>query len=251
MHDTARTIGRMFFETYCSTGPCAILEVGSQNVNGALRDEAPPGCSYTGVDLEAGPGVDIVLERPHELPFDDETFDAIVSSSCFEHDAMFWLSFLEVVRVTKPGGLIYISAPSNGAYHCHPVDNWRFYPDAAVALAQWAGRQGYAVELVESFVARRVADQWNDCVMVFRRGGHNEPVARRIVDRLPDARNIRRGVDAEVERREERTEDMLLLAETRARLAEREGELAQRTAELRAAEARLAAAEPQWVGFDC
>jgi SAM-dependent methyltransferase len=251
VHDTAHQIGRLFFETYCATGPVAILEVGSQDVNGALRDCAPPGCSYTGVDLCEGPGVDIVLERPHKLPFDDEIFDAVVSSLCFEHDPMFWLSFLEMLRVAKNGALIYINAPSNGSYHCHPVDNWRFYPDAAVALVGWAGLQGYEAELVESFTAARLGDQWNDCVMVFRRGSGNDPITRRMVDRLADARNIRRGIGSEVEKREELSEDMLLLAEVRARLAAREQELAELAAKLRAAEARLAAGDSEWIGFEC
>ena len=116
---------------------------------------------------------------------------------------------------------------------------------------EWARHQGHDAELVESFVARRRTDQWNDCVMVFRRGAGNPPVVRRIVDSLPDARNIRRGSAAALEKEERQTEDMLLLAEALARLAARERELAEIAAELRQVQARLSALVPDWVGFDC
>jgi len=40
----------------------------------------------------------------------------------FEHDVMFWESFLELVRVLRPGGLLYLNAPSNTAFHRYPLD---------------------------------------------------------------------------------------------------------------------------------
>jgi hypothetical protein len=99
------------------------LEVGSQNVNGTLRDFIPLEGEYVGIDVNHGPGVDIVLTDPYEFPFAHDHFDPVISSSCFEHDQMFWLTFLEMVRVVKPRGHIYINAPSNGSYHRYPVDN--------------------------------------------------------------------------------------------------------------------------------
>ena len=101
MHDTAHAIGRLFFETYFPGRAIAVLDIGSQSVNGSLRDCAPAGSSYTGVDLGAGPGVDVVLDKPPHLPFFDQSFDAVVSSSAFEHDPAFWLTFTEMLRVTK------------------------------------------------------------------------------------------------------------------------------------------------------
>lgn len=44
------------------------------------------------------------------------------------------MTFLEYARVIKPGGMIYINAPSNGDYHRYPDDNWRFYPDCGRVL---------------------------------------------------------------------------------------------------------------------
>jgi SAM-dependent methyltransferase len=169
MHDTAYKIGGIFLRTYAKSGD-HILDIGSMDVNGSLRALAPPDCRYVGIDLEAGPGVDIVVGRISQLPFAPASFDAIVTSSCFEHDAMFWQTFVEMCRVLKPAGYIYINAPSKGYMHSYPIDAWRFFPDAGIALRDWAKINFCAVELVESFITRNIADIWNDCVMVFTKG---------------------------------------------------------------------------------
>src|SRR5882757_2811173 len=163
MHDTAYALGSHFFQCYFASRPIKILEIGSQNVNGTLRDRAPAGSLYVGADVTPGAGVDVVFGDRHALPFADEHFNAVISTSCFEHDQMFWLTFIEMARVTASSGYIYINAPSNGAYHSYPSDNWRFYPDSGRALAAWAQHQGRDVTLVESFIAKRKSDKWNDC----------------------------------------------------------------------------------------
>jgi len=172
MHDTAMGLGQLFFELYWQDivgRPRVIVEVGSQDVNGSLRAFAPAGSVYLGIDLEKGEGVDLVATEPSELPLVDESVDTVVSTSCFEHDAMFWLTFLEMVRVLAPGGLIYLNVPSNGKYHAMPEDCWRFYPDSGLALERWAKRMGRDVVLLESFLSERRTGEWNDCVLVFGR----------------------------------------------------------------------------------
>ena len=166
MHPSALDNGRLFFQTYVHKA-CRVLEIGAQDVNGSLRQLAPPGCDYVGVDFVAGPGVDVVLEDPYSLPFADGSADVVVSSSCFEHVEFFWLMFNEVLRVLRPAGLFYLNAPSNGDYHRYPVDCWRFYPDAAMALLRWGQRSGYRPALLESFTTYQRLDVWNDSVAVF------------------------------------------------------------------------------------
>ncbi|WP_455373879.1 methyltransferase domain-containing protein [Limibacillus halophilus] len=168
MHDTAMEFGRLFFETYLAERPGAkILDVGSQDLNGSLRDVAPTGCEYVGLDFAAGKGVDIILEDPYSFPVEVSSFDACVASSCLEHSEFFWLSFLEMLRVLKPGGLLYLNVPSNGAFHRHPVDCWRFYPDSGEALARCGRRNGHDCLLLESFLAEPREDIWYDFVGVF------------------------------------------------------------------------------------
>lgn len=211
MHDTALEIGENFFKLYLDGDAPHILDLGSANYNGSLRDVMPHGAIYVGADMADGPGVDVVLADLNELPFDANRFDAVVSSSVFEHAQFFWINFLEMIRVTKPGGYVYINAPSNGFYHTYPHDNWRFYPDAGVALELWARHAGESLYLVESFTARRKADSWNDFVAVFRKlPASGEVPARLLADEYNDAFNIRTFRSPEVINTEARSEDMLL-----------------------------------------
>ena len=168
MHKTAMEHGRLFFETYMDGSENqTIVDIGSLDVNGSLRSVAPKGCQYIGVDFDEGKGVDVILTDPYQMPFEDESVDVVVSSSCYEHSEFFWLSFLDVLRILRPGGLFYLNVPSNGSFHRYPVDCWRFYPDSGVALQNWGRRNGFDPLLLESFVGLRGTGGWNDFVAVF------------------------------------------------------------------------------------
>jgi SAM-dependent methyltransferase len=153
MHPSAYETGKQFIQRFL---PCdsVVLEVGSYNVNGTLRDFCPPDCRWIGIDHEPGPGVDKVFQGL-TLPFENASVDVVVSTSCLEHDRFFWNTFTEMARVCRPGGYIYINAPSNGAVHRYPVDCWRFYPDAAQALADWSEHCGYPIKVVETEVKKK------------------------------------------------------------------------------------------------
>ncbi len=182
MHYSAYQFGSIFFDNYYKHG-MKVVEIGSQNVNGSLKDalaEIDTDLDYTGVDFVSGNGVDVILDDPYQLPFADESFDMLVSSSCFEHSELFWLSFLEMLRVLKPEGVLYLNVPNNGWVHRYPVDCWRFYPDAGKALETWGNRNNISVQLVESFVGKQLSTKehkpelfgkesgrWNDFVAVF------------------------------------------------------------------------------------
>jgi SAM-dependent methyltransferase len=171
MHPTAMSNCKSFFEAYSNSltnsTRLKIIEIGSQDVNGSLRQVAPPDCEYVGVDFAAGKGVDVVLSDPYSLPLASGSADIVLSSSCFEHSEMFWITYLEILRVLKPSGLFYLNVPSNGAFHRFPVDCWRFYPDSGRALVAWAKRNGVSAALLESYVSSQVGDIWNDFVAVF------------------------------------------------------------------------------------
>ena len=167
MHDTALKAASLFFEIYCNLKSKEILDIGSQNINGSIRDVLQPHHKYIGVDFTDGNGVDIVLDDPYTLPFPSNSIDIITCSSCFEHCEFFWLLFIEMLRVLKEDGLIYLNAPSNGSYHKFPIDAWRFYPDAGLSLEKWSHRSGYNAILLESFILYRKKSNWNDFVAIF------------------------------------------------------------------------------------
>ena len=169
MHKTAEENAKRFFETYISQNNenVSFLEIGSYLSSFNIRSLAPIESNYVGVDLGTGPGVDIVLTDPYKLPFEDNTFDYVISSSCFEHSEFFWVLFLEIMRVLKPTGLFYLNAPSNGDFHRFPVDCWRFYPDSGEALSNWAKRNNYNSGVVEQYTSNNETDIWSDYVSIF------------------------------------------------------------------------------------
>ena len=166
MHHSAMTAAKHFFDKFSNefVEP-TIVEIGSQNVNGSIREVAIPG-KYVGLDFQQANGVDIVLEDAYTFPLPDNYADIIVTSSCFEHSEMFWLTFLEAVRILKPKGLFYINVPSAGDYHAYPVDCWRFYPDAAGALKTWAARNGHDISIEYTTT---LDGYWKDFIVVYRK----------------------------------------------------------------------------------
>ena len=140
-----------------------VLEVGSADFNGGYRQVLDLlECHYTGVDLEPGAGVDIVLDDPYVLPFSDSSFDIVVTGNTFEHADFFWKTFAELCRVVSPIGVVILLVPSAGPVHRYPTDSYRFQPDAMAALAKHAG-----VTLVESWT--NPYGPWYDAVGVFRK----------------------------------------------------------------------------------
>lgn len=143
-----------------------VVEIGSQIVNGSIREVCPKHYTYTGLDYAPGKGVDIVLQDEYTFPLETGCSDIVVTSSCFEHAEMFWLTFLEGMRILRSGGLFYISAPSKGEYHAFPQDCWRFYPDAAKALQKWSARNNMPCEIVKT---KLLDNHWGDFIVVYRK----------------------------------------------------------------------------------
>lgn len=173
MHETAMISGSLFGKVYGKEG-MNVLDVGGQDINGSLRKPFELlNAKYTVLDIEEHPSVDVVMKPGADFPFPDESFDLIVSTSCFEHDPCFWLTFREMCRVIKKDGFIYVNAPSNGYYHRHPGDNWRFYSDAGQALAYWSGKiidsKSYPVKVEETFHNIPKGDVWIDFVCIWKR----------------------------------------------------------------------------------
>jgi cephalosporin hydroxylase len=176
MHFSAYHNAEKFYKKYCAENieNKKILDVGSYDVNGTMKPIFEK-ANYIGMDMEAGPNVDIVANA-NEIPFKENYFDIVLSSSCFEHDDMFWETFLEMCRVLKPGGYMYIQAPQNGPYHGWPGDNWRFYLDSWVALQRWGKNKGYDLELVDRYIDETTPSPenegprfWNDSVGIYRK----------------------------------------------------------------------------------
>jgi SAM-dependent methyltransferase len=111
-----------------------VLEIGSLNINGTVRVFFED-CEYLGIDVGDGPGVDLVC-KGEELDHPDNTYDTVVSTECFEHTPAWLDIFKNMVRMSKPGGLVFFTCASTGrAEHGTskskpedaPLLNWDYY----------------------------------------------------------------------------------------------------------------------------
>lgn len=106
----------------------AVLELGSRARSAITRrHRIPARLEYIGLDILAGPNVDIVGDA-HELSaiFPEKRFVAAFSASVFEHLAMPWKVVLELNKVLAPGGIVYTSTHQTWPPHEEPWDFWRF-----------------------------------------------------------------------------------------------------------------------------
>lgn len=78
----------------------SVIEMGSLNINGTVRDFYENVTEYVGVDLDEGPGVDLVCQAQN-VNFDDESFDVAVSAECFEHNPYWLETFVNMHRIAK------------------------------------------------------------------------------------------------------------------------------------------------------
>lgn len=86
---------------------CRVLEIGSYNVNGSVRQWFE-GCDYLGVDWRPGPGVDRVC-LAHELDEPPESRDTVISTETLEHDKFWPQTLAKAWELLKPGGLLVVT----------------------------------------------------------------------------------------------------------------------------------------------
>lgn len=171
MHLSSIEHMKVLIETYLDRKKnLKVFDLGSYDVNGSYRPLFQnPVWNYQGIDLTDGPNVDIVLKSAYRLPLPSRSADVIISGQAFEHIEFFWLTWLEMVRVLKPGGLIFLLAPSRGPEHRYPLDCWRFYPDAYRALARYASLELLEVSTDWQDSSNAASALWGDTVGAFRK----------------------------------------------------------------------------------
>jgi SAM-dependent methyltransferase len=142
-------MSRLAAEHLAGRAPGEVIDVGSAAIGGGTGYRPifeALGWRYQGCDLEPGANVDVVFEESYRFPFETASIDLVISGQAFEHIEFFWLTFAEIARVLRPGGLAFVIAPSRGHEHRYPVDCWRFYPDGMRALGKWGGLETLVAE---------------------------------------------------------------------------------------------------------
>ncbi len=89
--------------------------------------------NYVGADICHTPYNDLICVA-EKMPFGDETFDFLICSQVLEHVMNPFKCASEMMRVTKKGGTIFITAPFVWDIHDFPGDYWRFSPDGLKLL---------------------------------------------------------------------------------------------------------------------
>ena len=177
-----------------------IVEIGSFVKNdhnelksSILRSAVDTKFKYTGLDIVNGPNVDLLLKDPYKISLPDNSVDVVVSISTFEHTEFFWLVYLEILRILKPGGLFFLNVPSNGIYHRQSTDNWRLYQDRIIALEKWGRKNNFNPKVLEHFTTdHKGRDIWCDYVSVtIKDTKFCDKFPNRIVDEINNFRNGR------------------------------------------------------------
>ena len=121
-----------------ATHKMRVLDVGSGDINGSYKCMFDPNFfEYTGLDIEEGPNVDIVVKPYDWHTIETDSYDVVISGQAFEHSEFFWVTMSEMTRVLKKNGLLCVIVPNACPEHRYPVDCYRFYTDGMVALARY------------------------------------------------------------------------------------------------------------------
>ena len=118
----------------CNKPGMRILEIGSREVTGPSNSRQRfSEAEYIGFDYYAGDNVDVVGDAhklTHYFP-DGEQFDLIFSSACFEHFAMPWVVAIEIAKLLKIDGYVFVETHFSYSSHERP---WHFFQFSDMAL---------------------------------------------------------------------------------------------------------------------
>lgn len=90
---------RRFVSSFATPAPISLIEIGSLDVNGGIRDLFP-NARYTGLDIVSGPGVDVVADASKWSPPD--TVDMVICCEVFEHTPLWRHIIRNVMRWLRP-----------------------------------------------------------------------------------------------------------------------------------------------------
>lgn len=133
------------------------------------------GMKYICVDIKAHPNVDIVINSGDPLPFKNKSINTVCTSACVAHDdPLYWVTFKEISRILKNGGIHSSAAPlNNGPYYQtqsdpHPDVDQSNYRDCPVAyrlcpLCLERGIQSHACTAKYAIINHGIKDytKWN------------------------------------------------------------------------------------------
>jgi hypothetical protein len=92
-----------------------VLDLGGRDINGGIRDLLPKAL-WSGIDIEPGPGVDLVFDCTRPWPETLAGFDLVVCTEVLEHVEQ-WAAILRTAsEALEPGGpeALFVTCASTG-----------------------------------------------------------------------------------------------------------------------------------------
>jgi SAM-dependent methyltransferase len=107
------------------------------------------------------------MTGPYSIPFEDNTFDLIVSGQMLEHCSNPFKSVNEMKRVLKTNHMMVLIAPSTGPKH-DVQDGWRFMDDAFRFIIDDIGGIETVADWIDkgSFETNDRSSKWRDHMFV-------------------------------------------------------------------------------------
>lgn len=171
MHKNSHSKMEWFKNTYLNKNQSLkILDVGSLDGTGNYNYSDifnEKKWDYTGLDIQSGHNVDIVVNDIYNWSeIKEDSYDVVISGQFFEHLEFFWLTMSQIDKVLKPGGYVCIIAPSAGPKHGGDMPNcYRFYEDGLKAMAKYVD-----FDVIHASVDNREeAKPWYDACLVARK----------------------------------------------------------------------------------
>jgi predicted methyltransferase len=115
-----------FVKRYSTSLPISVIEIGSRNINGSVR-VLFPNAHWTGLDLHAGPAVDVVCDAMLYEP--SEQVALVVCCEVFEHTTNWREIIARVFDWLQPGGIFLMTCAGTGRMPHSAIDGGALRPD--------------------------------------------------------------------------------------------------------------------------
>lgn len=191
----SKTVGHQQWQEYLyrigNKEGCRILEIGSREVTGLSEARKRfSNAEYVGFDYYPGDNVDVVGDA-HKLSScfaPGDSFDLIYTSACMEHFAMPWLVAIEIAKMLKVGGLLFVETHFSFSAHERP---WNFFQFSDMGLrALFSKELGF--ECIEAGMSNPIVGRFSKLAAPYLRYTpvkglycHSEYLGRKVRD-VPD-----------------------------------------------------------------
>jgi SAM-dependent methyltransferase len=117
-----------------------VLEIGSLDINGSVRSLfdalTSDGGSYLGIDVQEGPGVDVVADA--SVYESSIKYDIVVCAEVFEHTPLWPKIVKNAHSLLEPGGMLILTMagegrPPHSAIDENPIRSWEYYKNVSAS----------------------------------------------------------------------------------------------------------------------